>query len=429
MTGLRGYERDLGLARQVDGERLLVPRSDEIGAWVGRYLAGESGSVAAVALEFARWKPGVALTTVWRIDFQDGTQCLVTQKGYVGAKGQHVARHYVPDGHTLAACAPHAPFAALPERGAYLMVFPADRVLRGASRVLNLRRLARRLDRTGIWPGWVMRLRASRLQVLRYKPERRAVFRLEARLRKEEEGRSERLLALRVLDPTEARRVAERRRELDLECAPRLLHLEEESGLLVEEWLPGSAGDPTCYDDAREAGRLLARLHGWPLPEAWEGACGTPDLGLDPLRIDPDLAQRAQALVDLGPEQGLCAIHGDFHPDQVLRLGADRWLLDLDTLRLGRPEEDLASWIAGQMDVQPALGFEEAGAELLDAYLESGGLFDPALLRRLVGNGLVARAAGGIRRLERGALEKARLRIERACEVRRCAVRGSEGPA
>jgi phosphotransferase family enzyme len=270
---------------------------------------------------------------------------------------------------------------------------------------MNLRRTARGLDGAAIWSPWVLRLRASRLKPVRYKPERRVVFQLEARLRGAADERDLRLLGVRVLAPEVAARVASHRQALDAEFVPRLLHTELEAGVLVEDWLPGSVPAPDDYSGGLEAGRLLARLHGLPLERLPPGG---PSLrGFEPLEIDPRLARQVALLPPIPAATPAVMVHGDLHPDQVLEHKGDRFLLDLDTLRAGTGEEDLASWVGGHLADQPDLTFEAAAGELLEGYRHAGGLVNLTRLRIMVVHELAARAAGGIRRLERDALAKA----------------------
>ncbi|MEZ5973834.1 MAG: phosphotransferase [Planctomycetota bacterium] len=101
-----------------------------------------------------------------------------------------------------------------------------------------------------------------------------------------------------------------------------------------------------------------------------------------------------------------CWIHGDFHPDQVLLGDAPR-LLDLDDLRPGAPEEDLAQWIVDH--IVAGADPREAREQFQAAYRAAGKApIAPALLHRLLVATLVERAAACVRRLEVHAEERAR---------------------
>jgi aminoglycoside phosphotransferase (APT) family kinase protein len=99
-------------------------------------------------------------------------------------------------------------------------------------------------------------------------------------------------------------------------------------------------------------------------------------------------------------------IHGDLHPDQVLIQGSGASLLDMDALRLGAIEEDLASWAADMLAFDDSASLDAAVvlANLQDLYRTVGGpSVDKARLRALTIIELFERAAAAVRRLEEGA--------------------------
>ncbi len=101
-------------------------------------------------------------------------------------------------------------------------------------------------------------------------------------------------------------------------------------------------------------------------------------------------------------------IHGDIHPDQLLRRPTGAALLDLDCLRPGAPEEDIASWAADVIALDRRAEFEQASAPIVDGYTAAGGgALDERTLRAWVVRGLAERAAAGIRRLEVDAITRA----------------------
>lgn len=121
------------------------------------------------------------------------------------------------------------------------------------------------------------------------------------------------------------------------------------------------------------------------------GLWAMPDIGLarfDPfLRIRPRLPNAPAWTVDMlgrlqAQDRALSwradrALHGDFHPGQVLRDAAGMvWLIDLDDMALGPPEADLgnlAAWMAtqspGDLVEGPAVAQVLALAPLADASL------------------------------------------------------------
>jgi aminoglycoside phosphotransferase (APT) family kinase protein len=197
---------------------------------------------------------------------------------------------------------------------------------------------------------------------------------------------------------------------------PKLLGFHERYGILIEEWLhvkTSHAADD--FTHARDAGAALAELHGLAVPdEIGELAAGS-EADLQPLfSVDDDLAARFTGLHDPRP-YGKTWIHGDFHADQlavVERDGERRLaLLDLDRLSAGDPARDLANWIADHLFEDEDLGFEAAAQELLEGY---GATLDADHLRRRTADELTRRGAAAIRRLEKGALERAARCLGRA---------------
>ena len=94
--------------------------------------------------------------------------------------------------------------------------------------------------------------------------------------------------------------------------------------------------------------------------------------------------------------------------------------MDLDCLAAGDPALDLADWIADWLVEQERADLDSAGAELLDGYRTGGGNApERARLAAWVAAELVDRAASSIRRLEKGAVEKARFALQSAAALSR----------
>lgn len=417
MTGLKVYERDTRLPERAGEAGLCPPKAQELLALVHEHLTRPAGPTARAAqLAYARWKPGTSCAATYGVELDDGRTTWVTWKRHRGGKAAQLERRETADEHALAACA-LVPFHADAEGGTSLHAFPADRVLVGLARALDLRRGARLLA-----PDFAERIRwrRSAAELVRYKPEHRAVLRLDLLLRDARGELVERRVGLRVLEPAQLVRVADRRASALAQCdfTPRLLRTEDRTGLLFEEWLDveSCAGDD--FSRAREAGALLARLHASKAPIASTDAVPPAPLALQHFAWD----ERARALAASLPARGRSAqpcvwIHGDFHPDQLAFGRADgaARLLDLDALAAGARERDLAAWIADALARPIAQDFESAGAELVEGYLRAGGARpEAAELRLHVVHELAARAAASLRRLESGALERARELLERA---------------
>jgi aminoglycoside phosphotransferase (APT) family kinase protein len=433
MTSLKHYERDLELPGRLGDGGLRLPSEERLRELVTERLAGVGPEAVEARLLFARWKPATSLLGTWLVRFADGSERTVSWKGYSCGKDQEVAASFRVNRHMEAGAAPLAPFAYVEEDSALLTVFPVDRVLRGAARVRDLRRTGRMLDDAGLWPGLVMRRRSSSMELLRYKPERRAVLSLRAMLKQRvgdsAQPRGAVRLGVRVLSAEEAVQVASRREQCGFEGFPKLLHIEESSGLLFEEWIEGEPFASDQFEDAAGAAGVIGRLHRQPAMgveavRISRDRCGVLEL----LSRLPEVHDLAASLPPLAARSACSWVHGDFHPDQLTRTPDGLRLLDADALRIGAPEEDLANWIADQLDFQPECSFEEASGALLTGYGERAEELDIDWCRALVIEELLARAAAGLRRLQVGAEERAERLVLRARELSTVGPRVTSAP-
>jgi aminoglycoside phosphotransferase (APT) family kinase protein len=142
-----------------------------------------------------------------------------------------------------------------------------------------------------------------------------------------------------------------------------------------------------------------------------------PDLD-ELLAVDATLVRLPRARPHPAPERRVFC-HGDFHPDQVAKRADGHWILmDLDLLGAGDPAFDLACWIADWIVEHERADLEAAAAPLLDGYRAEGGTPPPsARLAAFTAAELVCRAGSTLRRLERGAVAKARFALEAARQV------------
>lgn len=412
MTGLRVWERDESLLAQAGDGDLTPPTPAAVGVEIVRHL-GPALEPVEVRWLYARWKPGVGLACVYEAVFADGARVQVVRKARRDGKYRDLAQRL--RAHRWACedtpCA--WPAASLPG-GAALWLGVADPVLPGFKTLRDPRRLRRVLDAAGVTGEDVLRRRATSSHWLRYRPDRRAVVRLDLALRRADGSRWRKDVALRCLPPTTAARVMERRRAFgEATWMPSLLGADLERGLLVEDWRQVDVPEPGSFDHAPRAGRVLARLHGHPAPVPVSRApvpAARPQPAL--LRWHPALAAHLRALeAFVRPASRVTAwIHGDLHPDQVARDANDGSdvLLDLDELGAGDPVVDLASWIADHLAEDERATFDAARDALLEPYVAGGGR-PPADddLRDHVRAALVARAGAVCRRLERRAAERA----------------------
>ncbi|HZJ69400.1 MAG TPA: phosphotransferase [Planctomycetota bacterium] len=394
----------------------------------GCLLRPGAPELEAVEWTYARWKPRTALSAGYELRFADGGERRLHVKRYAGDKAQWLAARGRAGSSREDDRLLHADLVRA-EEGLVASVFPTDRVLPGLERLLNLRRTARWTTGCGVYDGARMRARHSSAQLLRYRPESRAVFKLSAGWTSADGRRGTTCLAARVLPPARAARVAALREACPFAGSPRLLAVQARTGLLVEEWLEVRPQSPDAFDHAELAGELLASLHALP------GASGAAPIEAPAegrRRLDalfawhPELAALAAALDDATPEAPPVWSHGDFHPDQVALEPGGRGvrLLDLDRLGPAAAAADLASWTADRLAHAPDLGLEDASAPLLAGYSAGGGRPPPTReLAAHVVSQLRARAAASLRRLELGGETHAARLLGLAHEIRERAAR------
>ncbi len=420
--GLRERDRDPELPGRAGEAHLRPPGEAELVELVRAHLLRPDASEPVAARwDYARWKPGVSITSVYTLRFADGGEEPVVAKRYVDGKERTLAFRPRNEENLEELCVRLAPRALLREQALSLWVPAADRVLRGLPVLLDRRKLGGLVTRSGLAPAGSVKKRKTEYALLRYKPERRAVYRLDLRLRGE--GKPRLSLAARALPPAEAARVIAARTALEAAggraLAPPLGATNLRQGFLLEPWLALEAPAPDTFAHAREAGALLARLHALPAPPGLRTVPTGHAHDLDQLfAVEPALAKLPRAAPHPAPRRrAFC--HGDFHPDQVVRLADGRWfLMDLDLVAAGDPSGDLANWIADWIVEHERVELESAAAELLAGYRSAGGEPpEPAHLGACVAAELVSRAASTLRRLEQGAAEKARFALDAAWRV------------
>jgi len=426
MTGLRVWERDPLLPLAAGDHDLRAPAEEEVAGWASEHLTvAEALPPRATTWVYARWKPGVSLTNAYELTTADDSSHIVVVKRYLDGKDCEIASRLGAEDK--------GSVAHLAGVRSLMWISTADRELPGIPALTDQRFLARWVEESGFVPPRSVRRRRTRWQLLRFKPERRCVARIDLFLR-DTEPRSRSLIA-RIHPPARLATILERRRALQeaggSRLTPALLGGYERLGFLFEEWLDVRVPEPDSFTHATEAGELLARLHDLPLAagQAVKKAGELEDLA--PLFCVQEgfdtLAHAAFPAVptDLAPVW----LHGDFHPDQVaLERSGGHSLLDLDGVAAGAPRGDLASWVADHLLEQPEASLADASLPLLEGYQAGGGhRFEIDDLRAHVGRALVERAAASVRRLERGAVERARRTLERARDLVASAPSASAG--
>ncbi len=419
MTGLRRRIRDAKLLQLGTGP-LTAPETDQVRAWIELHLKRDgTPELGSITWEYARWKPGVSLTTTFALDWADGSSDLLTAKSYADGKERLLQSRPLGGAHWDAVSPRLNLRVVLRKECTVLSVPQADRELPGMLVLSDPKRVAKCLRDANLVQAGSVRRRRLGVELLRYKPERRAVYRMDVRLRAE--SKQHLLLGCRVLPRQDAQRLVSLRQAFQSAAvhvaSPQLVGHAVRFGMLFEPWQAVTPASHDSFDLAYAAGSCLARWHAVELPADHGQHVATTDLrGLRPLLelCGTDLDWQAP-LHELRPARATWC-HGDFHPDQLACDAGGGWrLLDLDCLCVSDPATDLASWIADQLDEQSSTDFDSAARELLLGYASAGGqTVDERHLRLLTARALVERAAATLRRLESGAIDRARLSLSKA---------------
>lgn len=236
-------------------------------------------------------------------------------------------------------------------RNIAVRVFPSDRKL-PALKYLNGAAARRKLlqevlpEQSELWE--------ARLDILRYKPERRLVARLHA-----PDGSRALLKLYHTGDFARARAGTKAFSPGAVQTAP-LLGEHPEQHILVWRWLEASPGDlvlATRPEFAEEVGRALATLHAQPpgaLPSVTRAEEGRPlrAAAEHVAYLLPELATRVRRLADALDARLRAApplqepVHGDFSADQVLWTPAGVAVIDFDAAALADPAWDLGTFVA-----------------------------------------------------------------------------------
>ena len=201
--------------------------------------------------------------------------------------------------------------------------------------------------------------------ILRYKPERRLVARLD-----------EQLLRYTTASDYSATRHAI---QIGAACggAP-LTACDDTQHLLQTAWLPGDTLSTPTSAELRQTGALLATLHRAPVPADLPPR-GDENTALAQTlatiqTISPAHSARVRALIQRTAD-GLahtysvpCHNHGDLSPDQTLReADGNLRLIDWDNTCLAAPESDLGTYL-GKTHARTAIPVQELAAALLHDY-------------------------------------------------------------
>ncbi len=314
-----------------------------------------------------------------------------------------------------------------PEAGALLFAFPNDPRLDGLRILARPRKLSRLVS------AHLPHLRSEGLgtDLIRYKPERRAVFRSGNGHDRPGRGRARDEFYWRVYGDGQGLEVFRRLTVLadalprDGVRTPRPYAYDPARQILAMEALPGRPLDEGIVNDAAvsnvaNAAGALARLHGLPghglvRRSAEEFLAAAREICETLAWLsEPAGAQACRILAALqrsapDPRRATAFVHGDFHPGQVLVGDEGVSLLDFDRSHLGSPLADLGRFLAHLRLARLEGRIRDEGSlasALLHAYAERSGRFPPEELQWWTAVCLLLLALTPFRRLEPNWREK-----------------------
>lgn len=257
-------------------------------------------------------------------------------------------------------------FAFLPQANLLLLGFPIDRMMHDLRRVVRASKVRNLVAAT--CPEFVPEGRRfsksrSRCELVRYKPERRAVLRWHTGF-VDASGHSTGTGSLWIRSHADEQATRTQAATVAADAAgvicPKTLGVLHER-LLLERHVDGATWSPFAGQSSAaivdRVAAALARLHDGPTPRQLQThhALAELDLALraaeDIARLDPELGRVARELADqlsrfVPPAAAVRLSHGDLHPGQVLVSGEQVAFCDFDRACLAPPAHDLASMIA-----------------------------------------------------------------------------------
>lgn len=285
-----------------------------------------------------------------------------------------------------------------------------DRKIPHVRRMLEARKLKKMLLELGVAPDALFPARANgsahplETRLVAYRINRRCVVQVRSSIDQGASG----LFLKAFRRPLSPLRIAALRRlpaALDVVSdhrvrTPAVMACTDDGRLLVTREVPRPAAPLGTSDDdfavAAEAMAILHRLK----PATYIGIHTPADelqtvarwINALPVACDPRHADVLSGLVTMLstrfarlPQPEDTVIHRDFHGAQILRQNGAVWIVDLDTLCVGHPELDLATFIAHQMldrlqEGATADQLAQLAATVAGQYEASGGHLDPARL-------------------------------------------------
>jgi tRNA A-37 threonylcarbamoyl transferase component Bud32 len=429
------------LADALDQERMQAELAALVEARAVPGVGSKRVRVERCRIERVRYKPGrsclVSYALELRVDDADET-CGQILCARMYPPNESASRYAKAARAPLASVAFGAPLAQLPSLDMVVWAFPNERKLASLARLTDDAWL-----RVRTLPGLVTRLRGphwhlerSSHDLVHYVPEHTCTVRAVLDACRSDGLRRRSVVYGKAYWDDGGRHVGEAMRQLSQSRAvqsgslgiARPLVYDEQDRVLWQEGLEGETLEQRHPDDRipeatlRRVAGAVASLHGSPVTQLPRLR---PRDVLDELRgradviawsrpqLRPALDRLLRALSKSLPHAGVAAtLHGDLHPKNVFLIGDRVWLIDLDAIRRGPAEHDLASWIACMLyraclrraPLDAALA---AAREFVDCYEAGRGAFvDARALEWYAAAALVnERAHRVLSRLKSGRLE------------------------
>ncbi|HEX6301136.1 MAG TPA: aminoglycoside phosphotransferase family protein [Acidimicrobiia bacterium] len=338
---------------------------------VAHLLGGLFATPLRVVPSYVRYKPGSSCLVGFRVEGA-GEESAVYAKAF--GRGQEAK---------LAKLASSPQTAAFEGELVGLSVFPNDRLMPVLGRLSDPKFIEGLLAR--IWPEG-SGLGPSHLEMLRWKPERRYVARVDAH--------DHPVGVLKAYCPDDYLRSAKVAKvsadSNGLFRTPERFGASDRHRVVLREWLPGQPLGPTAPTDEMEAvGAVMAGLHRRSKKHlrrrrrreiAAEVRAAGEYLGLLLPEIASEAGTRAARLARRirQMEKRKVPIHGDFSVDQLVLGAFGVGVLDLDNAALGDPAAD-AGWFIADLELGVLQGtvssdeVEKARSALIAGYRAAGG--------------------------------------------------------
>ncbi|HSH00282.1 MAG TPA: aminoglycoside phosphotransferase family protein, partial [candidate division Zixibacteria bacterium] len=396
-----------------------VLNSEEIASALGKQTISAGWDDTSCERFYIRYKPGMNCIAAYRAKAgnQGESDLAIYAKAYTIADFA-LARQKAQEHRWVGGDAP--PVIELPQECALLFVFPNDFALEGLRILTDPKKIQRLLYQ---WCDWIdethWRISDRRLTVtpVRYKPERRAVFKCSTRATHRGAGERQAVnVYARVYADDRGASVFDFMNEMTQRlkynatlATPRALGYLPDRRLLMITELPGAAlndrfSPQSAAERGAQAAEALAVLHTLPPTSAPERStadllkelrdCGAelcerrPALASDVRVTIEEIAQR----IDGTPDRFHGLVHGDFHLGQLIADSERIGVIDFDRSYTGDQYADLGELLAHEIaDPAPALEAYEkhSGRRVQPARLNAWRAFRTLLI-----------AAGAHRRLE-----------------------------